>query len=929
VEAQYKLIDKFSPPEGVNNPLDIPYVKYQLDNGLTVIIHEDKSDPVVHVDVTYHVGSAREEIGISGFAHFFEHMMFQGSKNVGDEQHFKIIQNAGGTLNGTTNRDRTNYFETMPSNYLETALWLEADRMGFLLEAVNQEKFEIQRATVKNEKAQRYNNVPYGLVGENVSKNLYPYAHPYSWPTIGYVEDLDRVTVEDLKRFFLRWYGPNNAVLTIGGNIDGFEAIELANKYFGAIPRGPEVEVMKPTTFRLEKPRYVSMEDNVRFPMLRVVFPAVHNGHEDEAPLDILCEILGGGKESIMYNKYVATQKLLSASAYNPSFELSGELTFNLMGYPTTSLKDAEQMLRDAWKEFEIRGVKQEDIDKYYKQRYTDAINSLETVSSKVSQLAANQTFRNSPNALTYLTDRYKNVKPEDVIRVYNKYIKAQPALFFSVYPKGKKELKANIDTYTAGKADTIVSISDEYKNLSPRFVKKDNINRKKQPKAGKTPVVSFPTPKVFNMPFGGTITYIENKELPIVNFTLYMPAGSVYQPTDKSGMIYLLTSMLQEGTPNMSAAEVEKKLALLGSSVSFGATSEYLTMSVQCLKENLMETISIGTEMLVNPRFDEQDFDRIKKRTLENLANLKNQPTSLANIGFNELMWGKDHIFGINGGGTETTIKNISLNDLKEFHQNNLTGLNSKILLVGDISEEDIMGPFMALGALQPLENAKPNVPEPKARQKTTIYLIDKPGAAQSEIRVGYMSIPADLVGDYYTATVMNYPLGGSFNSRININLREKKGYTYGARSYLTGSKFPGAWMVSTGVKADKTDSALSEIIKEIDNFYEKGITKEELAYTKKALLEGEALRYESNGKKISYLYNVAMYDFPEDYMGQRANYLKKLNRKTINKLAKKMLNSKEMTIVIAGDVQNIKAGIEKLNLGEIKNLELKLVEE
>ena len=287
--------------EQKSDQLVIPYKKFQLENGLTVILHEDKSDPLVHVDVTYHVGSGREEIGKSGFAHFFEHMMFQGSENVADEQHFKIISEAGGTLNGTTNSDRTNYFETAPSNQLEKMLWLEADRMGFLLDAVTQKKFEVQRETVKNERGQRVDNRPYGRLGERVAEAMYPEGHPYSWPVIGYMEDLNRANVNDVKKFFLRWYGPNNATLTIGGDIDEEQTLAWVKKYFGSIPRGPEVKDPTPVEVTLDKDRYISLEDNVSLPLLYMAYPTVYARHEDEAPLDVLASILGQGRTSLLY----------------------------------------------------------------------------------------------------------------------------------------------------------------------------------------------------------------------------------------------------------------------------------------------------------------------------------------------------------------------------------------------------------------------------------------------------------------------------------------------------------------------------------------------------------------------------------------------------------------------------------------------------
>ncbi len=304
--AQTKLVEKIVRK---GNELVIPYEKYVLPNGLTLIIHEDHSDPIVHVDVTYHVGSAREEIGKSGFAHFFEHMMFQGSDNVADEQHFKTVTAAGGDLNGTTNRDRTNYYQTVPSNQLEKMLWLEADRMGFLLDAVTQKKFEVQRATVKNERGERVDNVPYGIAEEYLAKNLYPYGHPYSWLTIGYVEDLDRVDVNDLKNFFLRWYGPNNATLTIGGDVNPKEVIKLVEKYFGSIPRGPQVNKMPPMVPKIDRTRFVSYVDNyARFPLFAKVYATVPNYHKDMAALACLAQILGQGNNSVLYQQLTKKQ---------------------------------------------------------------------------------------------------------------------------------------------------------------------------------------------------------------------------------------------------------------------------------------------------------------------------------------------------------------------------------------------------------------------------------------------------------------------------------------------------------------------------------------------------------------------------------------------------------------------------------------------
>src|SRR5215204_4716719 len=389
--GQAKLVEKVTK---TGSEIVIPYEKYVLPNGLTVIVHEDHSDPVVHVDVTYHVGSAREQIGKSGFAHFFEHMMFQGSDNVADEQHFKIVSEAGGTLNGSTNRDRTNYYETVPVNQLEKALWLEADRMGFLLDAVTQKKFEIQRATVKNERGQNYDNRPYGLQSQYISQNLYPYGHPYSWLTIGYLEDLNRSDVNDLKNFFLRWYGPNNATLTIGGDVKTAEVVKLAEKYFGSIPKGPDVKAQTYPAVQLDKTRYASYTDNyARQALLAIVYPTVPNYHKDMAALQCLSQVLGQGRNSVLYQQLTKKQLAFQASAYSQLSELAGEFGIQIIPAQGKTLADMEKLFRAALDSFEARGVTHEDVTKFKGGQESQLINGLQSVAGKVSQLAAFQTF--------------------------------------------------------------------------------------------------------------------------------------------------------------------------------------------------------------------------------------------------------------------------------------------------------------------------------------------------------------------------------------------------------------------------------------------------------------------------------------------------------------------------------------------------------
>jgi len=532
VNAQAKLVEKITKH---GNEIVITYEKYVLPNGLTLIIHEDHSDPVVHVDVTYHVGSAREEIGKSGFAHFFEHMMFQGSDHVADEQHFKIVSDAGGTLNGSTNRDRTNYFETVPSNQLEKMLWLEADRMGFLLDAVTQKKFEIQRSTVKNERGQNYDNRPYGLVSEFVSKNLYPYGHPYSWLTIGYIEDLNRVDVQDLKNFFLRWYGPNNATLTVGGDVKPAEVVKLVEKYYGPIPRGPEVKpVIVPATV-LEKDRYAYFTDNyAKLPLLVAAYPTVPLYHKDMGALACLAQVLGQGKNSVLYQQLIKKQLALNASANSQLSELSGEFFFQFIPLPGKSLAQMDSLFRNALDSFEKRGVTDDDVAKFKGGIEAQQINGLQSVAGKVSQLAAFQTFSGNPNKIADLIKMYTSVTKEDVMRVYNEYIKSKHGVFVSILTKSMDaNAVAAADNY---KIDSSHYAAPEYGYNGLKYAKaKDNFNRGKIPGNGPNPTVKVPKFWRKDLPNGIKMIGTESTEIPTVTITVTIPGGHLLQAKDTS----------------------------------------------------------------------------------------------------------------------------------------------------------------------------------------------------------------------------------------------------------------------------------------------------------------------------------------------------------------------------------------------------------
>ena len=892
----------------------IPYNKYVLDNGLTVIFHPDDSDPLVHVDVTYHVGSGREQLGKSGFAHFFEHMMFQGSENVADEQHFKLVTEAGGTMNGTTNNDRTNYFQTVPANQLEKMLWLEADRMGFLVDAVTQEKFEVQRETVKNERGQRVDNRPYGRLNERVSGALYPAGHPYSWPVIGFMDDLNRVNVNDLKAFFLRWYGPNNATLTIGGDINEQQTLDLIGKYFGSIPRGPEVKMPEKPVVVVDADRYISMEDNVSLPLIYMSYPTVSLRHEDEAPLDVLSSILGGGKTSLLYKNLVKNQLAVQASVSHPCAELA--CSFNLLALPHPasgkSLADIEKIIRDSLIEFEQRGVLDDDLVKVKADMEAGFIFGLQSVSGKVSTLASNQTFTGNPNFIEQDIARYANVTKDDVMRVFKKYIKGQHGVIMSVVPQGQLAMIAAKDNFVApvpSKGDgTLVSASD----FSVRKAI-DTFDRSVIPQVGANKAVDVPAMWKAKFANGINILGAQSTETPTTSLLLKIPAGHYFLSKEKAGTVALLASLLNESTTEHSAEEMSQALQKLGSSISISAGNQYLNVRVNTLTKHLDATMALVYEKLTKPAFIESEFVRNQRNAVQAAINGKKDAGYLASTAYRQLLHA-DNIAATSVNGSEVSLENITLNDVKRFYQQQVKPANSQLIVVSDLAEKKVLN---ALSVVTPWQG-KGEVLDLTLPMPTTklgvIYLVNKDNAAQSAIRIGKRSMTQDITGEYYKSYLMNFPLGGAFNSRINLNLREEKGYTYGARSYFSANKLTGSYTASAEVRADATDKSIVEFVNEINQYQEKGITAEEIAFMRNAINQNDALKYETPRAKLGFLAQILEHDLSPTFIKTRAEIVDNITVDEINALAKKHLNIDEMLMVVVGDSKSLKPQLEAL---------------
>ena len=899
---------------GENGKTIIPYQKFVLGNGLTLILHSDNSDPLVHVDITYHVGSGREDLGKSGFAHFFEHMMFQGSENVADEQHFKLVTEAGGTMNGTTNTDRTNYFETVPANQLEKMLWLEADRMGFLVDAVTQEKFEVQRETVKNERGQRVDNRPYGRLNERVSEALYPAGHAYSWPVIGYLDDLNRVNVNDLKAFFLRWYGPNNATLTIGGDINITETLVLVKKYFGSIPRGPEVAMPEKPVFEITEDRYISMEDNVHLPLLYMTYPTVSLRHADEAPLDVLSSILGGGKASLLYKNLVKTQFAVQAEVSHPCAELSCTFSLYALPHPASgkSLSDIENVIRDTLVEFEQRGVEDDDLLKAKADMEASFIFGLQSVSGKVSQLAANQTFSNNPNYIAQDIARYNNVTKEDVMRVFKKYIKNQHGVIMSVVPNGQLSAIAAKDNFVPGPRSSGDGASTSADDIAVRKGV-DDFDRSIIPIAGANKAVDIPEMWQHNFDNGISILGAQSSETPTTSVLLKIPAGHYYNVKNTAGTAGLVASMLKESTTERSAEEMSKALQKLGSSIYISAGNLYLNINISSLTKNLDATLTLVNEQLRAPAFLESEFERLKSNAIQGALNNRKDAGYLASTAYRQLL-NADNIAAMPSSGNEKSLTNISLDDVKAFYQQQVKPFGGQLIAVSDLGQAELT---KSLSILEDWEGKAVdlNLSLPEGDGKMgVIYLVNKDDAAQSAIRIGKRSMTEDITGEYYKSSLMNFALGGAFNSRINLNLREDKGYTYGARSYFNGGKLSGYYTATAEVRADATDKSIAEFINEIKDYSERGITDDELMFMRNSINQKDALKYETPRAKLAFLAQILEHDLTPDFVRQRSEIVTNITKAEINALAKKHLSVDDMLMVVVGDAKTLRPQLKAL---------------
>jgi zinc protease len=908
-------------PVKVGSTLSIPIEKYKLANGLTVILHEDKSDPIAAVAIYYHVGSSREATGKTGFAHLFEHMMFQKSENVAEDQFFKNIQGAGGSLNGSTNQDRTNYYEVVPKNALEMALWMESDRMGYLENTVTKAALVNQQNVVQNEKRESVDNAAYGFNYGLITKNLYPKGHPYSWTVIGEMEDLTNATVDDVRAFHKKFYAPNNATLVISGDFNKSDVKAMVEKYFGEIKGEEAIAKRGPMPASLAKTIKLYHEDNfAKVPQLTLVFPSPERYSKDSYALNFLGELLSGSKKSPLYTVLVKDKKLTSrVFARNGSQELAGSFTISVTANPGVNLTEVEKAVFEGLAKFEKDGFTEEDLTRIKAGNETNFYNRFSSVQGKAFTLAEYEMNTGNPEFYKEDLANTKAVTMAEIKAVYNKYIKGKNFVETSFVPKGKADLIAE-GSVNAGIVEEDVTKAAEVKTdaIAVEAIVKTptKIDRTIKPALEPDPEVTIPKPWSASLPNGLKIWGIKQNELPLIQYSVNIDGGHMLDQIDKAGVANLVATMMNEGTKNKTPEQLEDAIGLLGASIRVSASNEGISIDVSSLSRNFEKTLALVEEMLLEPRWDEEQFGLAKSRIINTLKRNAASPDYLASKNLNKLIFG-DNILAIDQSGTEESVTAITIDDLKNYYANYFSPSIARFLIVGDIDQPRVTSALAELNTKWASKSVViPEIKVPVAPEKSQVYFVDLPGAKQSVISIGCPALPRTNP-DFYAATVANYKLGGSFNGVFNLILREEKGFTYGARSNFSGSKNYGSFVASSRVRTNSTFESVNIFKTEMEKFRE-SVPQEYIDFTKSSLLKGNALRFETLGGLLGMLTTMTDYNLPVDYIKQEESFVKGLTLDQLLGLAKKYIDPTKMYYVVVGDAKTQLDELEKIGFGK-----------
>jgi zinc protease len=881
-----------------SNDVDIPYQEFTLPNGLTVIVHEDHKAPIVAVNTWYHVGSKNEKPGKTGFAHLFEHLMFGGSEHA-PGRYIDAMERIGATdLNGTTNNDRTNYFENVPTSALDLTLWMESDRMGYLLGALDQKTLDLQRGVVQNEKRQGENQ-PYAVSDQLIAQNTYPAGHPYSWTVIGDMADLSAASMSDVQEWFKTYYGPSNVVVVIAGDIDLKTAKEKVEKYYGNIPAGPPVGHQQIWVAKMTGTHRQVVQDRVPQARIYKVWNTPQYGDPDSVYLDLVSDVLSQGKSSRFYKRLVYDDQIAtSANAYVDPREIAGQFGVEATAKPEQGLTQVEKELDEELARFLKDGPTAEELQRVKAQYESHFIHGIERIGGfggKSDRLAQSEVFMGSPDGYKTVLKLAREATAEDLKTAANRWL-SDGVYILEVLP------------------------FPDYKTASA------GADRSKAPVPGTPPELKLPKLQRAKLSNGLNLILAERHETPLVNFWMASDAGYAADQLASPGTASMTMALLTGGTKKRNALELSDQLALLGAQLQANANLDSCTVKLSALKSKLDPSLELFADVILNPSFPETDFKRQQNLQLAAIEREKNTPVQMALRVFPGLLYGANHAYGnpLTGSGTSASVSKMTREDLAKFHDVWMRPNNSTLIMVGDTTLAEITPKLEKLFAGWKAEKVPAkNIRTVQAPGKSMVYLIDKPGALQSIIIAGEIAPPTNNPKEV-AIDAMNDGLGGMFGSRLNMNLREDKHWSYGARSLLWDAKGQRPFIAVAPVQTDKTKESLQEIQKEFRGIVgEHPIGGEELARiqaNETLSLPGSRETIDEVGRSIV---ELVQFGLPDDYYETLAGKIRALKTNDVNDAAKAIVHPDHLIWVIVGDRSKIEAGVKEVGLGQLQTMD------
>ena len=874
--------------------ISVPNQKFVLPNGLTVIVHEDHKAPIVAFNIWYHVGSKNEKLGKTGFAHLFEHLMFNGSEHYNDD-YFKPFESVGATdMNGTTDYDRTNYFENVPRQALDVALWMESDRMGHMLGAITQAKLDEQRGVVQNELRQGENQ-PYGKVEGIIARNTFPYGHPYSWDVGGSIEDLNSATLNDVQEWFKTYYGPSNAVVVIAGDIDVQDAREKAEKYFGSIPAGScltrhQFWIAKRTGTIRQK-----TEDRVPQSRILKIWNIPPWGSVEGEALSMVADILGSGKNSrlfkrLVYDDQIATQ----VSAFADLREIAGQFVIQATARPGQDLAQVEKAIDEELSRFLKNGADEKELQRIKTQRESQFIRGIERIGGfggKSDILATNQVYGGTPDFYLTSIRRQREVSNQSLLATAREWL-ADGVYILEVHP---------------------------FPDLSSA---KTDVDRTRLPAPGTFPEIAFPALQKITLANGLRIVLAERHATPLVHFTLLVDAGTAADQFAVPGTASLTMATIDEGTKARSALQINEELEMLGSELAAYSGIDSSVISLSALKPNLDAALDVYADVILHPQFPEKEFLRLQKQLLARIQQEKSNPVQIALRLLPGLLYGKAHAYGnpLTGSGTEESVSAIRRRDLISFYESWFKPNNATLIVTGDTTPDEIVPrieKILAHWKGGPIP--RKNIQQVPTVAKPAFYLIDKPGAPQSVVIAGQIAPPRSDPGDIAMET-MNNILGGNFSSRINMNLREDKHWSYGAGSLFYNTRAQRPFIAYAPVQTDKTGETVSEIIKEVKGLQgQHPVSQEELTRTQNNQTLQLPGSWETIDSVSGAIGELVTFGLPDNYFKTYPKKVRALTIGEITAIAKKVLRPDQFVWIIVGDRSKIEKEIRSLAIGDM----------